>query len=58
MTRWYYRLCLFFGILWRQIEPRGCGIPDEYRILDAYLIRGRICLRLAWKIAGDVWRKR
>lgn len=53
MTRWYYRLRLFFGIVWRQIEPPGCGgIPEEYRI------KGRISVRLAWQIAGDVWGQR
>lgn len=50
MTRWYYRLRLFFGIVWRQVEPPGCGIPDKYRT------HGRFGVRLAWQVAKDVWR--
>lgn len=49
MVRWWRRVRLFAGIVWREIEPRGCRIPDEYRI------RGRFSAKLAWQIACDVW---
>jgi hypothetical protein len=35
------RLTLFFSLIFRQVEPKSCGIPDPYRA------RGRISARLA-----------
>ena len=39
------RLRLFLSMVFRQIEPKSCGIPDPYRT------RGRIGVGLAWKVA-------
>jgi hypothetical protein len=36
---------LFLSIVFREIESKGCGIPDPYRIT------GRIMPPLAWDIA-------
>lgn len=42
------RLRLFLNLLWREVEPRSCGIPAPYRIT------GRIDWRTAWEVAGIV----
>lgn len=49
MTRWYRILALFFGILWREWEPKSCGIPEEYRA------HYRITLRDALSICRTVY---
>ena len=46
----YRRLLLFFGIVWREWEPKSCGIPEQYRIYC------RVGIRLAWGIAKDIHR--
>jgi len=40
---------LFFRLLWRQWEPKSCGIPDQYRM------RYRIPFSTAWQIAKNLW---
>ena len=47
----YRKLSLFFSLIWRQIEPPSCGIPDPYRI------KGRISAGAAWGIANQIWGK-
>jgi len=47
MTKPRIRWRLFFGLLWRQWEPKSCGIPDPYRI------KHRITLREALEIAKE-----
>lgn len=42
---------LFFGIVYREWEPKSCGIPDEYRI------HYRLSPKVAWEIAYIVWCK-
>lgn len=48
----YRRYRLFLNLLWREVEPRSCGIPDLYRA------KGRISWRLAWEVAKDYGRDR
>ena len=43
------RLRLFLALVWREWEPKSCGIPDEYRI------HYRLTVRDAWSIASGVW---
>ena len=45
----YYRVRLFLLLVWREIEPRSCGIPDPYRM------RGRVSAKCAWSIACNLW---
>jgi hypothetical protein len=45
------RVRLFLGIVWREWEPNGCGIPDPYR--STY----RITLRDAARIAFTMGRR-
>ena len=44
-------LRLFCKIVFREVEEKGCGIPDPYRTKD------RISPRLAWDIVRIVWGK-
>jgi hypothetical protein len=52
LYRTFMRLRLFFGLVWREWEPRSCGIPDEYRV------RYRLTVRDAWGIASLVWGRK
>ena len=36
---------LFLKLVFREVEPKDCGIPDEYRI------HGRFSPKLAWQVA-------
>ena len=45
-------LGLFFSLVWREYEPKSCGIPDEYRI------HCRLTPGDAWDIAVTVWGDR
>jgi hypothetical protein len=40
------RMRLFLGIVWREWEPRSCGIPDPYR--STYRIAFRDAARIAF----------
>jgi hypothetical protein len=42
-------LALFFGLLWHEVEPKSCGIPDPYRA------KGCISAKDAWEIAWRIW---
>ena len=46
------RISLFVRIVFREWEPKSCGIPDPYRV-DV-----RLWPRLAWGVAGIIhpWR--
>ena len=44
------RIWLFAKIVWREWEPRSCGIPDKYRM------QYRLSVRDAWDIARRVWK--
>lgn len=50
LKRRVMRLRLFLRLVWREWEPRSCGIPDEYRV------DYRLTARDAWNIACGVWR--
>ena len=39
---------LFLGLVWREWEPRSCGIPDEYRV------HYRFSVRDAWATARRI----
>jgi hypothetical protein len=41
-------LKLFLSIVYREWEPKSCGIPDEYRI------HYRMPLGLSWQIAWQI----
>jgi hypothetical protein len=41
-------IILFLKIVFREIEPKDCGIPEPYRI------KGRIMPPLAWEIAYGI----
>lgn len=40
---------LFARLVWREYEPKSCGIPDEYRI------HHRITIAEAYQIASTIW---
>jgi len=42
---------LFCKIVGREIEEKGCGIPEPYRC------KGRLSPCLAWDVARRVWGK-
>lgn len=42
---------LWCKIVFREWEPKSCGIPDEYRM------HYRLSPRVAWHIASGVWRQ-
>jgi hypothetical protein len=46
----YHCIKLFLGIVWREWEPKSCGIPESYRV------HYRMGLKLSWQIAREVWR--
>ena len=39
---------LFFRILWREWEPKSCGIPEPYRI------HHRVSMKEAWEITSRI----
>jgi len=43
------RVRLFLRIVWREWEPKDCGIPEPYRI------HYRLTVRDAWTIVRGVW---
>jgi len=51
LKRFVRRLRLFLRLVWREWEPRSCGIPDAYRV------HYRLTVDDAWSIASSVWRK-
>ena len=44
------KLRLFFGILWREWEPRSCGIPDEYRAHYRITLADAIRIAFKWEV--------
>jgi len=42
------RLSLFVFFLWREWEPKSCGIPDPYRC------QYRFTIRAAWELATEL----
>jgi len=45
----FWCFSLFFRILWREWEPKSCGIPEPYRI------NHRVSLQEAWWIASRIY---
>jgi hypothetical protein len=43
------RIILFLEIVWREFEPKSCGIPDPYRC------KYRLTVADAWGIAKTVY---
>jgi hypothetical protein len=50
--KYLWAIRLFLLIVWREWEPKSCGIPDPYRAT------GRISRTDAWEIASLIWLKK
>ncbi len=42
------KIILFLKIVWREWEPKSCGIPDPYRI------KYRIEIKVAWEVVNII----